>query len=597
MVRPRNLRTLTPLRFAPALVLALGAVGILDTACRGKRYFDPSLARASVESAFLQWSNANAVLDPGAATARGDHRTDRSLEPPTRERVASVVDTLRGAKNDLNAYWSEQAQADAQADHDLIVGRIDADLIAFDQLRIHERDLAWSAGVAHRALTSIEEAPDLTDPERVAALSARMRALPAYFSGVREVCRMPWHVQIEHAVLVTEALRDYVDSDPLSRFGDSSEDAARARDFAREAAKEHLEWLQQRLTLGPEGHHRVHRVLFEALLRAESGLDIDAPSVAEAAQAELEGARKRFEAAALAYRTAREPREPEDAERAVALALRAVAADRPLDGSTLKALAKSAVAKALAFSKSAALLTVPESLHVDASTVLGATDSGALAAAGSTFSERSRTTRAVVKVSTPIAVLPAAAREEWFSALSPARLQVLALAEGSPGLALLRSVQFQNASRIRRSIGCQGFDRGWSDYARRIAVEAGFGHDDPTVELASRSMDMLVAARALCAARIHAGSMTLTEAAEIFRRQAWCPPEVALLEARLCAIDPLVALQLVGRREVERLVADVASRRGMGAPGARDRILRTGSLPFPSLRRILLPDEEPNEVR
>jgi hypothetical protein len=334
----------------------------------------------------------------------------------------------------------------------------------------------------------------------------------------------------------------------------------------------------------------VNRVLFEALLKAESGLDIDASRVAEAAQSELEGARRKFEAQALTLLKTTDPKaSDEDLERAVSAALRAIAADRPLDAHTLDALSRQATSETLAFARTAGLVTIPESLRVSTAVERGAVDGGALAASDAFFSPRTRVTTAVVKVSTPTAVLPAAAQEEWLSALSPSRLRILALAEGAPGLAVLRAAQSQNRSHIRRKLGCQGVDRGWADYARRIAVDAGYGANDTSVKLAGLSMDMVVAARALCAARIHAGTMTVTEARETFRRQALLPGEVANLEARRCASDPLVALELVGRKELERLVADVGAKRSLTLAGARDRILNTGPLPFETLRLVLLP--------
>jgi uncharacterized protein (DUF885 family) len=206
----------------------------------------------------------------------------------------------------------------------------------------------------------------------------------------------------------------------------------------------------------------------------------------------------------------------------------------------------------------------------------------------SAVGERSKIVEATIHFAGPTAILPAAAQEEWLSALSPVRLRMLALREGVPGIALERAVRAGNPSPMRRDIACEAFERGWGDYARRVALASGFGARDPLTAAAAAAADLAVAARAICASRIHAGSMTVSDARELFRRQALMPGEVASLEARRCATDPCVALELVGRIEIEKLVAELQSKKGFSAVAARDRLLRTGALPFDALRTLLL---------
>jgi hypothetical protein len=575
----------TKLASAPIVKILFAAAGSLAcviVACQTRRYFDPGLARASVDAAHQQWRNANATIDPGAATARGDHRFDHELEAPTRERVAAFVDSLRHAKADLEQYWSDEIRGDSAADRMLILRRIDSDLIAFDQLRLHERDLAWSTQVALRALLSLEESPDLASETRGTALVSRMRALPKYFQGVRDTSRLPWQVQAELAVSVAEFLKDHLES-TAARPELQTDVGKAAVAVAREAAQAHHEWLEQRVTIGPQGHHRMQRNLFDALVKAESGLDINANTISELAQAELEGARKKFEALAVAAM----PQKEADVDRAISAALRTIAADRPLDAQTLETLSKQAAAETLAFAMQSKIVTIPEKLRVTTIVGRGPGPEGGLSEVETFFSGGSRVTNAIVRVSAPIPVLPAAGQEEWLSALSPARLRIVALTDGAPGEAVLHTNLNSNGSQVRRDIASQGFERGWGPYARRLAIDAGYGANDPAIALASASADVVIAARALCAAKMHAGSMTVADARELFRRQAYLPGEVATIEARRCAADPCVVFELVGRLEIERLVREIQTARNVPALAARDRLLKTGALPFDTLRDLL----------
>lgn len=563
----------------------LGACLVLAAApaCKQPRKFaDPSLARASVDAVCQHWRNASAALDPGAATARGDHRFDAELEPPTEDRVRHHVEAMRRSKEDLAEYWSDRVATDVDADRRLIEGRIDAELLLFETLRVHERDLAWSAEVAMRALSSLEQCPDLPAADRGAAFVARARKLPAYLEGVRKTARNPWQTQAEVAAQVAASLESYLGGNVAERLGLAANDAKDAIATAREAARAHCDWVQQRVTLGPAGHHRVSRENFDALVRFESGLGADASAIAEVAQAELEGARRRFaSAAAVAFPRAGTP------EEAVAAATKALAADRALDAAALLAIADEAAREAYSFCKANLVVTVPDGLRVTPAVGVGTMGTGALATVESSFGSRTQVAEAVMRLAAPIHYLPAAAQEEWLSGLSPLRVRMLALSQGVPGVALERAVRAHNPAPSRRDVSCEGYERGWGDYARRVALEAGFGQTDPMMPVVSAATDLVVAARALCAARIHAGSMTVAEAREVFRRQAYLPGEVAGIEARRCASDPLVALELLGRIEFEKIVRELQGQRGISAVAARDRVLNTGALPFDALRTVL----------
>lgn len=595
--RPAWLSIFPNVPFSSAMLIALGGLAVAPACKQMEPWRDPSISRASIDSAWMRWRNAISALDPGGATARGDHRFDSLLEPPVRSRVAFSVGLLKQAREELTSLASLNLAPEVEADRLLLLHRVNADLVLLDAAKAPARDLLWSVRNVARALASLEMSPDLNDADRVAALTARLGAVRSYFAGVRETAQSPSQLHCEQALEAIESLLSYVASDVPSRFAAvASGDAfVQAATDARAAIEEHRAWLAERVTTGPDGHHRLGRDRFEALVRAETGLDsITASQIADFGEAELEGARARL--LVLAAQCIPAVDSPEEAARQAFMTLDSTGA---VDRETFAPMPASAIERAR--NAAVAVLGSEPSVSVEARDASAAPRLGSALAVGVTAVGASGV-RAVFVPTLPFDRLGTGGRRAWYSTLAPARLEVRALADLVPGRASLVAARARSSSAVRRDVALAGFELGWGDMVRR-AVAA----NQPAIDtadaaarltaLAHASEDVLVALRAIAAPRIHAATMSVAEATELFRRRGFLDAGTAQREAVRCATDPLVALELVGRRELEDIIAELKTTKSLSAPVVRSLILQKGSLPLSVLRRSMLGAGNPSVVK
>lgn len=579
-------------------------VALLAGSCQQPEpYRGQSFGKASVESALLQWEGVASALDPGWAHEKGNHRFDRELPAPTRERIASNVEILERTRQDLLSIPEADLSPDARANRALVLARVTSDWLTYAKVKPHERQPLWAVQNVARALSSLEFDPSLDDAAQVAALSARLSAVPEYLDVARKNARLVSEIHSELALELTEALLEHLDDSFFVmaglKAGKSDMDALVA---ARTALEAHRNWLADRVAVGPDGHHRVGTEVFEALATAEFGAPLTVGALTAQAEAELEDARRRFfEAAKAAFPNC------ETADELQAKALEAIDRGCAIDAKDLPALVDAALEAASTAIGGGEFGSVPSSFVISSGDgardearhgradhaglrvepqVARAIRRGAAIAATET-SSAGGFVNAEFHVSSPPSRFGMGSRSAWYRSLSPARLELLAYSEVAPGKAFARAVQAGLSDPVRRVVSSRAFDLGWADYARRAAV-AQYAPDHVRT-LACAAEDVLAAARSLAAAQMHGGATaSLADAMGLFRRRAFLDGEMSRREAMRCAAEPVLALTIASRLEIEKIAKTLSERRALSKPTIHSMILQKGPLPPAVLRSLLI---------
>ncbi len=130
---------------------------------------------------------------------------------------------------------------------------------------------------------------------------------------------------------------------------------------------------------------------------------------------------------------------------------------------------------------------------------------------------------------------------------------------------------------------------GWAAYAEQTMWEAGFGRDDPRMELALRHRALVRDCRFLAAVRFHARGASLAEVERLFVEKAFLPPLAAALEARAVALDPLRLAGALGEALILQLRQEFRKAHARESPAAfHEAFLRYAPLPIPLIREALL---------
>jgi len=172
------------------------------------------------------------------------------------------------------------------------------------------------------------------------------------------------------------------------------------------------------------------------------------------------------------------------------------------------------------------------------------------------------------------------------AASRPGALAWLAATEGFPGRLLLALHAACARGGARRRFPSAGFCDGWEGYAADLLLEAGYARDVGVLPEWRRNA-LLTDCRMLAVAGLHAGGMTLDEAASLFVTEARLDEAAARREALRCAGDPGAAAAGLGRAVLRRLRGRYGGPPGE-VPSARfhDRLLSAAALPLGLLDRL-----------
>ena len=184
-------------------------------------------------------------------------------------------------------------------------------------------------------------------------------------------------------------------------------------------------------------------------------------------------------------------------------------------------------------------------------------------------------------------------RDEWLSNFDRSVLPGLSIHEAYPGH-FVHFLHLRNvASPVRRMALSYSFIEGWAHYVEEMMLEQGFGDGDPKLRLAQLREALLRNCRLVVSVKMHAFGMSIDEATEIFKTQAFLEEAPARQEAIRGAFDPGYLNYTLGKLMMRKLRSDVESAEGsnFSLKAFHDQILALGAPPFALARRVLLPED------
>lgn len=150
-------------------------------------------------------------------------------------------------------------------------------------------------------------------------------------------------------------------------------------------------------------------------------------------------------------------------------------------------------------------------------------------------------------------------------------------------------------SLVRRASQSDTTTEGWAHYAEQMMVDEGFGDGDPRIRLMQLQDALLRDCRLLDAFGLHTGGMTLAKAAALMRTECFQSPDSAAREARRGAEDPGYYAYTLGKLMILHLRDDVQRQEGAAFSLTRfhDALLGAGLVPLRIVRRELTGRDDP----
>jgi uncharacterized protein (DUF885 family) len=533
---------------------------------------------------------------PGLASGLGDHRFDDRLSDLSEDGLGETLSTI---DEDLSAIDQIDDLALGQAsavDLEILRAKLAAEKLSIETIR----EVEWNPLVANpgsdlHVLLARDFAPLA---ERLTSLAGRLAAVPEALTVAREMLGEMPQVHVETAIGQFEGTRHLLEGQVEAAL--AAEPSLRrlvepARDAAAGALEAHLGWLRDRLEGGRATREpRLGPEKFAAKLWATLDADLTPDDVLHRAEIDLARIEGEIARAAAEFLGEATP-PPDDAGALVRRALDAVAAEGPVDDTTVLSLCASALETTTAFVRDHDLVTV----HDDPVEIVEMPEihrGVAVAYCDPPGPLELRLLPTFFAVSPTPTGWDHQRVTSFYREYNASMLQNLTIHEAMPGhvLQLAHGRRPSTPSRVRGTFWSGPFVEGWAVYAEQLMAEhgydAGLGERAAlAIRLQQLKMQLRLTINAILDVRVHSRGMTEEEGIRLMQvRGHQEEGEAAGKWRRALLTSTQLSTYYVGWTAVADVVGDVrAANPGWGDRQVHDAVLAHGSPPPRHLRTLL----------
>jgi hypothetical protein len=145
---------------------------------------------------------------------------------------------------------------------------------------------------------------------------------------------------------------------------------------------------------------------------------------------------------------------------------------------------------------------------------------------------------------------PASDAEDWLQVFSDTTLPGITVHEVAPGHFSHGRAVRRACTPVRRILHSAAFVEGWAHYAEELCVEEGFCDGDPRFAIGVWLEALVRVTRLACSLGMHAGGLTVAEAAHRFEADTHISGAAAMAEARRATFDPTYGRYTWGKLEI-----------------------------------------------
>jgi uncharacterized protein (DUF885 family) len=528
------------------------------------------------------------AFSPSWATTWGRHEYDRQLGDRSPAAIRREIERARKTLADLGRVRRASLSEANRIDFDLMEHAVRGHLFDLTEVRRWETDpSSYEYGEAVFSIMARTYAPP---EERLRAVIARLRQVPALYEAARKNLRNPPAVFTGFAVEECEGMVSFLETEVPMAFG-AVTDSALWREYraaagaAGEATRAYARWLTESMLPRSGGSFVLGEERYRKKLLYDEMVDLPVDTLLAIGQRELDRLTTRYQAAA---------RRIDPAATVEELVARMGSDHPPAD--SLIPYAEGLLEDIRAFSIRSGFCGVPSEVRclVRPTPEFAAGRSFASLEAPGPF--ETKAAEAFFNITLPSATWPAERIEQHLRGYSRWSLPSVSIHEAYPGH-YVHFLHGKNAPTfVRKSMGSGAFSEGWALYTEEGMLDRGYGGGDPRIEFGVMRWALVRACRFQVGLRVHTRGMPMEQAIQFFVDRAGMERANAEREAYRAAFDPTYIVYTLGALQIRKLRDDVARTEGAAFDLARFHaaILSQGSLPVPLLRRVLLHDDGPS---
>ena len=535
---------------------------------------------------------------PTEGTSAGFHQYDSQLENFSRPSLERETAFLKKYQQKFAAIHPPSRPL-AIADLELLRSNIAGQLLDLENIRMWEKDPDQYSGFVSASAFVIMSRNYASQTERLRALVARERQMPAVFDAARRNLKNPPRVYTEVALEQVPGIISFFQHDVPAAFS-GVKDARLLSEFrganqAVIAALQNYEnFLKHDLLPVSHGDFRIGAENYRKKLLDDEMVDVPLDRLLAIGMADLRRNQQQFKETAAKIDPKRTPRQILDR----------LQQDHPAPGQLLDTF-RGVLGGLKSYITEHHIATIPSPvlpIVEETPPFMRALTSASMDTPGA---YETKAKEAYFNVTLPEAGWPQERVREFMASFNRGTIISTAVHEVYPG----HYTQFlwvqEAPSKVRKLIFSSSNAEGWAHYCEQMMLDQGYGRtpgvplDKDTAFLQLRLgqlQDALLRdARYIVGIEMHTGKMTFDQGVDFFVKEGYQTHAVAEMETKRGTSDPTYLVYTLGKLEIMKLRDDYKKKEGpaFSLQQFHDEFLKQGSVPVKMIRKAMLGNDSP----
>ncbi len=461
---------------------------------------------------------------PSEGTAAGLHHYDPDLDDVSRPAVEKRIAELKEQLARLGAMDRASLSADDAIDARMLDGLIRAELLDLETLRVWETNPMGYVMLPGGAIDGLIKRDFAPAAERLRAVIARERAVPAAFAAARANVKNPPKEFTDLAIRMAKGSIGFFKGSVAEwAKGAAAGDAGLWNEFetannaAIAAVESFAAWLESDLKPRSNGRYAIGADNFLAKLRYEELIEYPLPELLAKGEAQLAKDYAAFVATAKHI----------DPNRTPAEVMKALSDDHPTADDLIPSVRRS-VEASRRYLVDKGIVTLPSEVRPKIEETPPYARSGSFASMDIPGPYETKATEAFYYVTPVEKDWTREHAEEHLRLYNPPVVAMINVHEAYPGhyLQFLYAPRFP--TKTRKLAFCASNAEGWAHYCEQMMVDEGFGGGDPKIRLAQLQEALLRDCRYVVGIKLHTEGWTVEQGAKLFVEKGFQEPANAL---------------------------------------------------------------------
>ena len=537
-------------------------------------------------------------LHPTEGTAAGFHQYDSQLEDFSQAGVERERAFLKEYQQKFAAVHAPSRPA-AAADLELLRSNIAGQLLDLDNIRMWEKDPDQYSSFVSASAFSIMSRNYASQQERLRALVARERQMPAVFNAARHNLKNPPRVYTEVALEQVPGIIGFFQKDVPAAFSEVKDPQLLSEFHATNQAviaalTNYEDFLKQDLLPVSHGDFRIGADNYRKKLLYDEMVDVPLDRLLEIGMADLHRNQQAFKETAAKINASRTPQQ----------ILQQMEKDHPAPGQLLDTF-RGVLGGLKSYIVAHHIVTIPSPvlpIVEETPPFARALTSASMDTPGA-YERKAK--EAYFNVTLPEPNWPEQRRQEFMESFNRGTIISTAVHEVYPG----HYTQFlwvqEAPSKTRNLVFSNSNAEGWAHYCEQMMLDEGYGRtpglalDKDTAFLQLRLgqlQDALLRdARYIVGIEMHTGKMSLDQGVDFFVKEGYQTHAVAEMEAKRGTSDPTYLVYTLGKLEIMKLRDDYRKMKGssFNLQEFHDQFMKQGAVPVKMIRKAMLGNDSP----